>query len=108
MIYEMRIYRCLPGRLPALLTRFEMITLPIWARLGIRQAGFWTTLVGDSNHDLTYLVAWASLAEREMKWSAFARDPEWLDKRAETERESQIVASVSNCFLAPTTFSVLT
>ena len=56
MIHELRIYRCAPGRLPALLNRFETITLKLWERHGIRQAGFWTTLIGDSNHDLTYLL----------------------------------------------------
>jgi hypothetical protein len=30
MIYETRVYRCLPGRLPALLKRFETITLKLW------------------------------------------------------------------------------
>ena len=29
MIYEMRIYRCVPGRLPALLKRFETVTLKV-------------------------------------------------------------------------------
>lgn len=105
MIYEMRIYRCLPGRLPALLKRFETITLAIWERHGIRQAGFWTTLVGESNQDLTYLVAWESMAEREVKWTAFSTDPEWLAKRAETERDGQIVANITSAFLAPTAFS---
>ena len=38
MIYEMRVYRCVPGRLPALLKRFEMITLGLWERHGIRQS----------------------------------------------------------------------
>ena len=61
MIYEMRIYRCVPGRLPALLQRFEKVTLNLWKKHGIRQAGFWTTLIGDSNHELTYLLAWESL-----------------------------------------------
>ena len=65
MIYELRIYRALPGRMPALLKRFETQTLRIWEKHGIRQAGFWTTLVGESNNDLTYLLAWDSLAERE-------------------------------------------
>jgi hypothetical protein len=65
MIYEMRIYRCVPGRLPALLQRFEKVTLNLWKKHGIRLAGFWTTLIGDSNHELTYLLAWESLAERE-------------------------------------------
>ena len=67
MIYEMRIYRCVSGRLPALLQRFEKVTLSLWKKHGIRQAGFWTTLIGDSNHELTYLLAWESLAEREKK-----------------------------------------
>ena len=42
MIYELRIYRTLPGRLPNLLARFRNHTLRIWERHGIRQAGFWT------------------------------------------------------------------
>ena len=65
MIYEMRVYRCVPGRLPALLKRFENVTLKIWEKHGIKQAGFWTTLIGDSNQELTYLLAWESLADRE-------------------------------------------
>ncbi|HEY4251178.1 MAG TPA: NIPSNAP family protein [Roseomonas sp.] len=105
MIYELRVYRCIPGRLPALLKRFDTITLKIWERHGIRQAGFWTTLVGESNQDLHYLLAWESLAEREAKWNAFQADPEWHAKRAETEKDGAIVANVANSFLAPTSFS---
>jgi hypothetical protein len=105
MIYELRVYRCLPGRLPALLKRFETTTLALWKKHGIRQAGFWTTLVGESNNDLTYLLAWESLAEREQKWNAFSNDPEWLAKRAESEKDGPIILTLSNQILAPTGFS---
>ena len=105
MIYEMRIYRTVPGRLPTLLQRFEKVTLELWKKHGIRQAGFWTTLIGDSNHELTYLLAWESLAEREKKWDAFQADPEWIAKRAETEKDGPINARVENSFLVPTSFS---
>lgn len=105
MIYELRVYECVPGRLPALMKRFETITLKIWERHGIKQAGFWTVLVGESNQALYYLLAWESLADRETKWNAFAADPEWLKKRAETEADGAIVAKVSNQFLQPTAFS---
>jgi hypothetical protein len=105
MIYELRVYHCVSGRLPALLKRFETVTLGIWERHGIRQAGFWTVLVGESSQDLFYLVQWESLAEREKKWAAFLADPEWIAKRAESERDGAIVASVSNSFLQPTAFS---
>jgi hypothetical protein len=107
MIYELRVYRCLPGRLPALLKRFETTTLAIWERHGIRPAGFWTTLVGESNHELLYLVAWESMAERERVWSAFMADPEWIAKRAESEKDGPIVANIRNEFLAPTSFSTV-
>jgi hypothetical protein len=105
MIHELRIYRCVPGRLPALLNRFQNITLPIWEKHGIRQAGFWTTLIGESNQQLTYLLEWESLAEREKKWNAFASDPEWLTARAETEKDGPIVDNIVNSILQPTAFS---
>jgi NIPSNAP protein len=105
MIYEMRVYYCLPGRLPALLNRFETKTLGIWQKHGIRQAGFFTTVVGESNQQLVYFLAWESLAEREKKWNAFQADPEWIAARAETEKSGQIVERVVNQLLAPTAFS---
>jgi hypothetical protein len=46
----------------ALLTRFEHQTLPIMVHHGILQVGFWTTIVGRSEQ-LTYLLAWESLAQ---------------------------------------------
>ena len=105
MIYEMRVYRCLPGRLPALLKRFDTITLKLWEKHGIKQAGFFTTLVGESNQELTYFLAWDSLAEREKKWAAFMADPAWIESRAKTEADGQIVSNIVNQFLAPTSFS---
>ena len=105
MIYELRVYHAVPGRLPDLLKRFDTITLKIWERHQIKQAGFWTTLVGESNQALTYFLQWESLADREKKWNAFATNPEWLAARAETEKNGPIVAKVINSFLQPTSFS---
>lgn len=107
MIHELRIYHCAPGRLPALLKRFAEVTLPLWDRHGIRQAGFWTVAIGESNQDLYYLLAWESLAEREQKWAAFQSDPEWLAKRAATEADGPIVATITNAILQPTGFSAV-
>jgi hypothetical protein len=105
MIHELRIYRCLPGRLPALLSRFQTATLRLWQKHGIRQAGFWTTVIGESNNDLTYLLAWESLAEREQKWSVFLSDPEWIAARSDSEKDGPIVANVTSSILQPTAFS---
>ena len=107
MIHELRVYRCLPGRLPALLKRFDTVTLKLWERHGIRQAGFWTTAVCESSNDLHYLVAWESLAEREQKWAAFATDPDWLSQRAETEKNGPLITHFTNSILAPTSYSAI-
>ena len=90
-----------------MLKRFETQTLKIWERMGIRQVGFWTTVIGASHLDLVYLLAWESLAERERKWEAFAVDPEWLEVRIDSEKDGVIVASAANSILSPTSFSAL-
>jgi len=107
VIYEQRIYHAMPGRMPDLLKRFEQVTLPLWERHGIRQAGFWTVIVGGSNHDLHYLLAWNSMAERDERWTAFSTDQEWLAQREATERNGPLISSLSNAFLQPTAFSAV-
>lgn len=107
MIHELRIYRCAPGRLPALNKRFETVTLKLWEKHGIRQVGFWTVVIGATNHDLYYLLAWESLAEREQKWNAFMSDPEWIAARNESEKDGPILAHATNHILQPTGYSKL-
>src|ERR1700694_556771 len=107
MIYEMRVYRSIPARRPALLKRFETITLNLWEKHGLRQAGFFTTLVGESHQELTYFLAWESLADREKKWAAFQSDPDWIEARAKTEADGQIVGNIVNQLLVPTVFSAV-
>ena len=107
MIYEMRQYRCVPGRLPALLKRFETATLKLWDKHGIKQAGFFTTLIGESNQELTYMLAWESLADRDRKWTAFQADPDWMSARASSEADGQIIGNIVSQLLVPTAFSAV-
>ena len=107
MIYESRVYRCIPGRLPALLKRFENVTLKLWEKHAIRQVGFFTTLIGESNQELTYFLAWESLAEREKKWTAFMADPDWISARAKSEEDGQIIQNIVSQLLVPTAFSAM-
>jgi hypothetical protein len=107
MLHELRIYRCVPGRLPDLHKRFEATTLGLWEKHGIRPVGFWTVVVGDGNQDLYYMLEWKSMAEREQKWTAFQTDPDWVAKRTESERGGPIVANITSSLLAPTAYSRL-
>ena len=107
MIHELRISKCLPGRLPDLNKRFETVTLKLWEKHGFRPVGFWTVRIGPSNQDLYYLLEWKDMAERERMWDGFMSDPEWLKARSESERNGPIVSNIENMILSPTVYSNL-
>ena len=104
MLYELRIYITVPGRLPAINDRFAKHTIGFFKKHGIGMLGFWNDEIGTSNQ-LTYILAFDSMADREQKWGAFQVDPEWIEKRAQTEANGPIVARVRNSILRPTSFS---
>lgn len=107
MLYELRTYRAMPGRLPDMLARFRDHTLAFWERHGVTQVGFWTVAVGESNRDLIYLLSWESMEARDRIWSTFQADPEWIAVRTASEQHGPIVENISNQFLEPTDFSLL-
>src|SRR5208337_3433997 len=107
MVYELRVYHCVPGRLPSIIKRFDTVTVRLFEKHGIKQIGFWTVAIGESNQDLVYLLEWDSLAEREKRFAAFQSDPEWIEARRKSEENGPILASFSNTILTPTSFSAL-
>jgi hypothetical protein len=106
MLYELRSYEVVPGRMPALNARFQNHTLGFFAKHGIRAVGFWEAAIGTSNV-LHYLLAWDTLAHREKAWGAFMADPEWQRVRDETQRDGPIVAHVRNEIWQPTAYSAM-
>jgi|ERR1700753_2340814 NIPSNAP len=107
MIHELRIYHAMPGKLPALLKRFENTTVRLFEKHGIKQIGFWTVAIGESNQDLIYILQWDSLAERDKRFAAFQADPEWIEARRKSEENGPLLSSLSNSIMAPTSFSAL-
>lgn len=104
MIHELRIYDTVPGKLPALHDRFANTTLGLFEKHGIRAIAFWVDEVGISNR-LTYILEWTDLAERDRVWGAFMSDPEWLSKRAESEKDGPLVARITATLMRPTPYS---
>ncbi|MBI4282510.1 MAG: NIPSNAP family protein [Chloroflexi bacterium] len=104
MIYELRTYEAMPGKLQALHQRFANITMGYFRKHGIKPVGFWTEDVGTSN-TLVYMLAFDDMAQREKAWSAFRADTQRLQAFAETEREGPLVARVINRILRPTDYS---
>ena len=106
MIYEMRSYEVVPGRMPAMNARFRDHTCGLFEKHGIKVIGFWEALVGTSNV-LHYLVAFENLDHREKAWAAFQSDPEWISVRAKSEEDGPIVAHVRNELWRPSDYSPL-
>ncbi len=105
MIYELRTYTAMPGRMPDLNRRFADITLGYFAKHGIKVVGFWTNELGGSTDQLIYMLAYDSLADREARWSVFASDQERLAKFAETEKNGPLVRRLTAQILRPTAYS---
>jgi hypothetical protein len=104
MIYELRIYEAIPGKLQALNDRFANFTLGAWQKRGWKVVGFWTETIGTSNQ-LVYMLGFDNLADREKKFAEFLADPEKKRVFAETEKDGPLVARIRNIILQPTPYS---
>ena len=104
MLYELRIYEAVPGKMPSLHDRFANHTVGLFKKHGIGMLGFWIDEIGASNQ-MTYIVSFESMADREKKWSNFQADPDWQRARAESERDGPLVARVRNTFMRLTPYS---
>jgi heme-degrading monooxygenase HmoA len=105
MIYELRVYHAMPGKLNALVKRFETVTTHLFEKHGFQQVGYWTVAIGESNNDFIYMLKWDSLDDRARRFAAFQADPEWAAARAKSETDGPLVHSLANTILNPTSFS---
>ena len=80
MLYEMRVYEAVPGKMGALNRRFADHTHELFVKHGFHVVGYWNTLVGDSSK-LYYILGWEDMNERGEKFAAFGADPEWQQAR---------------------------
>ena len=98
MIYELRVYQPLPGKMAKLQNRFRDQVLSIWDRHGIRPVGFWTTLLGESSNELTYILAWESLADRETRpGTGFATRASAMDRSSQPSAARSSRQQPSRC-----------
>jgi hypothetical protein len=107
MIFELRTYTAMPGRLPDLNRRFRDHTTKIWARRGWNMIGFWTYKHGGRSDQLVYMLGWADQETRDREFAAFQADPEWLAAREESEGDGPLVARITSEILSPTDYSNL-
>jgi hypothetical protein len=96
--FEMRIYYCYPGRLDALVERFQNHTTRIFEKHGMENIGYWLPAKNDRNA-LYYILAYPSKEARDKSWADFSADPEWKEVATKSEVSGKIVESVTSVFM---------
>jgi hypothetical protein len=96
VLYELRDYELVPGRMPDLVARFRDHTLALFAKHGLDVVFIGVTEFGDnSNNQLTYVLRFDSYQEMQERWTTFQRDPDWLQVRSESEVNGPLVARIT-------------
>lgn len=100
MIFDLRTYTMVPGRLKAFLELYEREGLPVQRRHQGDPVGYFTTEIG-TNNQVVHLWAYENFADREKRRAALDADPEWAAYRAKSgaagnvqHQENKILKSV--------------
>ncbi|MBI3874972.1 MAG: NIPSNAP family protein [Verrucomicrobia bacterium] len=106
-LFELRTYESHSKR--ANKKKIEMFNtgeIGIFRRAGLSPVFFGETLIGTKLPNLTYMLVFSDMAEREKNWDTFRSDPEWK-KLSSTPgyTDPEIVTNISNVFLRPAAYS---
>src|SRR6266478_6058597 len=78
----------------------------IFTTAGVEQVFYSDTLVGTRLPNLTYMLAFDSLADRDKKWAAFRASDDWKAYSTQPRYAFEtIVSNITNVILAPTPYS---
>ena len=107
MIYELRTYTVVPGKMTPLQARFRDPVCELFEEHGVKNVGYWTNGIGGRDDQLVYMVSFEDLGHRERAWDSFAADPRWHEARATSEADGRFVRYRESRILNPTDFSPL-
>ena len=106
-IFEVRVYESNnPLTLRRKMKMFDDGETAIFRRLNMLPVFFGETIAGRNMPNLTYMLAFESLAAREKSWRAFGSDPGWQKMRALPGlSDAEVVSNITNYILSPLPFS---
>jgi len=95
--FELRIYHAPTQRqLHLVHERFAGPEIKIFHRSGVHPIFYADTIIGRELPNLTYMIPFASLADRETAWDKFGADPEWVKVRAESVAKGGQIVNYNN------------
>ncbi len=106
-VFELRTYDSATKK--ANLTKIKMFNtgeIDIFKKVGFHPVFFGEKLIGPRWPNLTYMLASASLEDRNKHWAAFGADPDWNKlKSTPGYSDAEIVSNITNVLLRPAAFS---
>ena len=109
-VFELRIYKAMPGKRDVLATRFRDHTMAMFEKAGMRNVGYWTAVTGDEvDRTFIYMLAYPSQEARADMWKTLGADPDFQREVIAMERseERKLVDTIDARLLVPTEFSPL-
>lgn len=102
-IFELRRYESdTAASLATKVHMFDNGEIDIFRRTGLTPVFFGRMIVGTKMPNLTYMIAFDSLADREASWSKFGSHPDWQKLRSEPRyADTAIVSNISNSIFRP-------
>jgi hypothetical protein len=104
-VFELRIYHAVPGRLPAMESRFRDTTSKLLVKHNLNVVGYWTSEVGPgSDNAFLFLLAHRNMAEARQNWDAMGKDPEF-QQVIKAEQAGKTLEKADVIYMRPTDFS---
>jgi len=105
-VFELRVYTAAPGKLESLHRRFREHTLRLFEKHGIKSVGYWTAVDEEHQGRLYYIIAYPDRESRDkMLVNGIAKDPEFLEAVAMSEKDGKLTAGVESVLMVPTDYS---
>ncbi|WP_027285009.1 NIPSNAP family protein [Rubritepida flocculans] len=102
MIVDIRIYTCLPNRMPAFVKLYEEKAWPLQLKYLENCLGWYTTIEGELN-TVVHLWGYKDQADREARRNAMAADPAW-GEYLRLAAEGGMLVKMENRIARPTGF----
>jgi len=104
-VFELRVYHAVPGKVPALESRFRDTASKLLARHDLKAVGYWVPEDAPASGDtFIYILAHPSREEAKKNWAAMFADPEFQEM-AKLEQTDKLVEKVDVTYMHPTDFS---
>jgi hypothetical protein len=104
-VFELRVYHAVPGKLPALESRFRDTASKLLAKHDLKAVGYWVPEDAPASDNIfIYILAHPSREEAKKNWDAMFADPAFQEM-VKAEQANKLVEKVDVTYMRPTDFS---